>query len=339
MSGGSSSGAGWCTRLEPVRPPEDIFRRADDPRLGEVVEFWQGQPDVALTGRAVLVDFPQDEGVTRNHGRFGAAAAPGEIRRWLYRLTPYDAAANIDLAVRPPLDLGNVQITGDLEETQQALGAVIGAILERGGIPVVLGGGHETAYGHYLGYVNARVLVGIINCDAHLDVRPCLDGRGHSGSPFRQALEHSTRPLPGPNYVCLGVLPHNVSREHLAYVRQRGCVLHWCDEVRGCLSTHFERQRDRLAAAGQSIYVSIDADVCQSADVPAVSAPNPLGLAGLEVARCAHLAGLSPSVTSLDLVEINPRFDADGESARWAALVVWNFLTGVAVRLHSPNVQ
>jgi arginase family enzyme len=32
-------------------------------------------------------------------------------------------------------------------------------------------------------------------------------------------------------------------------------------------------------------------------------------------------------VTSFDLVEINPRFDRDGQSARWAALAIWYFMT------------
>src|SRR5438477_12562249 len=111
MSGGSSSVARWCTRLEPVSAPHDLVRRPDDPRLGEITEFWQGS-DVSLApGRAVLIGFPQDEGVRRNGGRVGAAEAPNEIRRWLYRLTPGDCQAGVDLRDRPPLDLGNVRVS------------------------------------------------------------------------------------------------------------------------------------------------------------------------------------------------------------------------------------
>jgi formiminoglutamase len=333
MSGGSSSAAGWSARLEPVRPLDEAPRRADDPRLVEVFEFWRGGTVPALAGRAVLLGFPQDEGVSRNRGRFGAAAAPDEIRRWLYRLVPWDSETETDLARCAPLDLGNVRMVGSLEETQQALGEVIGAILEAGGIPVVLGGGHETAYGHYLGYAALRRSVGIINVDAHLDVRPCPDGRGHSGSSFRQALEHPRWPLPGEHYVCLGAQPHAISREHLRYARDRGCVIHWCDDVRADLRPAFQVEAERLAESQRSVYVSIDADVVQAADVPGVSAPNATGLAGQLVASCARAAGLLPQVTSLDLVEVNPRFDQDGQSARWAAIVVWNFLMGVAERL------
>jgi formiminoglutamase len=220
-----------------------------------------------------------------------------------------------------------------LEDSQAALGDVVGGILGQGALPVILGGGHETAYGHYLGYLGDSRPVGIINIDAHLDVRPCLDGkRGHSGSPFRQALEHPTHPLPGSHYVCLGAQPHAVSRAHWQYAHQHGCTVRWCHELKHSLEQQFLREIEQLGSAGCRVYVSLDADVIQLADVPGVSAPNPVGLTGAAVVSLAHLAGKSPWVSSFDLVEICPPCDINGQSSRWAALVLWNFLTGLARR-------
>jgi formiminoglutamase len=280
----------------------------------------------------VLLGFPQDEGVRRNHGRPGAAEAPREIRRWLYRLTTWEPESDMDLAEEPPLDLGDLRIEGSLEETQAALAVVVAAVLDKGAIPVVLGGGHETAYGHYLGYTALSYSCAIINIDAHLDVRPLIEGRGHSGSPFRQALEHPTHPLPGDRYVCLGAQPHATSRQHGKYARERGCVIRWCGELRPSLAHHLAAVGDRLAAEGCRVLLTIDADAVQMADLPGVSAPNPAGLTGDEVLAAARLAGQSPQVSSLDLVEINPRLDRDGQSARWGALVIWTFLMGLLNR-------
>lgn len=335
MPGASLSEAAWFGRLEPARPPAGLVQRADDPRLGEIIESWQGDPAALRPGRAMLVGFPQDEGIRRNQGRPGAAEAPDAIRHWLYRLTPWDAESNVDLGTQPPLDLGNVRLAGDLEQTQLALAEVLAEVLRCGGIPVVLGGGHETAYAHYLGYVAAGLAVGILNLDAHLDVRPCLEGQGHSGSPFRQALEHPTHPLPGERYACLGAQPHSVSRHHWHYVRERGGVVRWRHEVQSSLPKLFAEERDRLASGGCQVYVTLDADAVQSSDVPGVSAPNPAGLPGAQVLRCARLAGQSPAVSSLDLVEVNPRLDRDHQSVRWAALVVWNYLIGLSLRSRS----
>jgi formiminoglutamase len=329
MSGASSSTVEWFTRLEPVRPPEDIFRRPDDPRLGEVIEAWHGDAAALTPGRAVLIGFPQDEGVRRNHGRPGAAEAPREIRRHLYRLTPWDGAHDLDLAAPPPLDAGNVRIAGGLEASQEALGEVVAGVLGTGAVPIVLGGGHETAYGQYLGYVRAERRVGIINLDAHLDVRPLIDGRGHSGSPFRQALEHPTHPLDGSRYVCLGAQPQSVSRQHLGYARARGCVVRWAEALAQEL---FVEECERLAAEECQVYVSIDADAVALSSVPGVSAPNPLGLSGAAVLGWVREAGRSPHVASIDLVEVSPPLDRDGQSARWAALALWHFLSGLAER-------
>src|SRR5437762_8296566 len=135
MSGGLSSAGGWCSRLEPVAPPA-AFQRADDPRLEGVVEFWRGDPAALQPGRAVIVGFPQDEGVRRNQGRPGAAQAPAEIRRWLYRLTPCDGQDEVDLRVFPPLDAGDLRIAGPLEQSQAGLAEVVAAMLRAGGVPI-----------------------------------------------------------------------------------------------------------------------------------------------------------------------------------------------------------
>jgi formiminoglutamase len=332
MSGASSNAGAWSSRLEVVRRPTETIHRADDPRLWEILEIWRGDSTPLTPDRAVLVGFPQDEGVRRNQGRVGAAEAPDAIRNWLYRLTPCDVPSHIDLADRPPLDLGNLLCTSDLERSQHDLAAVVAAVLQAGAVPVILGGGHETAYGHYLGYVAAGRKVGIVNVDAHLDVRPTLPEGGHSGSPFRQALEHPTHPLHGSHYVCLGAQPHAVSAEHAEYVQKRGGVIRWFNETAGSLVRVLESASQRLADEGCQVYVTVDADSVQAADVPGVGAPNPLGLHGQELITAARHAGASPSVSSFDLVEINPGLDHDGRSARWAALAVWHFLIGLASR-------
>ena len=53
-------------------------------------------------------------------------------------------------------------------------------------VPVTFGGGHETAWGTFQGVMatEPNVDVGVINFDAHLDLRG--DEPGNSGTPFNQ---------------------------------------------------------------------------------------------------------------------------------------------------------
>jgi formiminoglutamase len=155
---------------------------------------------------------------------------------------------------------------------------------------------------------------------------------GNSGTPFRQALEYSPAPLAGNAYVCLGCQPHSISRAHWQFAKDKGCHVWWRNELQASLEAKFIAERDRLAGMGCRVYVTVDADAAASDEVPGVSAPNVSGLSGAEILGCCRLAGRSPAVSSIDLVEINPRLDRDAQSARWGALGIWNFLIGLEKR-------
>jgi formiminoglutamase len=327
MSGASSNAAAWNTLIEPVGPYPSA-RGSEDPRLGDVTEFWRGGEATLRPGRVALVGFPQDEGVRRNGGRVGAAEAPAAIRQQLYRLTPWDPPSQLDLQLCPPIDLGDVRCGVDLEATQQALGQVVSHLLRLGLVPVVLGGGHETAFGTFLGYVGAERPLSIINLDAHLDVRPLAQGQGHSGSPFRQALEHPAGLLR--RYTCVGAQPFSNSREHTRFVEEKGGSIVWAYVATRWLFETFLAELLKDDSSNGSFHLSLDVDVVSAAVVPGVSAPNPHGLDGQAILNGLFSAGRAKRVTSFELVELNPRFDRDSQSARWAALAIWTFLVGRA---------
>jgi formiminoglutamase len=303
-----------------VAPPATA---AADPRLGHLL----GRDPEPLV---VLLGFPSDEGVRRNGGRTGASEAPREIRRWLYRMTPdgEDTVASRRLFERTA-DLGDVVVTGDLEADQERLGRVVGAQLSRGRMPVILGGGHEVAFGHFLGWVRAERPLEILNWDAHADVREPVASQGNSGTPFRQALEHPSGL--GQRYRVVGLQPHAVAAAHVAWLVDRGgAVL-------------FRHQVDR--AAVDAVYgdcrvdtlVSFDLDAVDGAAAPGVSAPATGGLPVDLWLAAAELAGECARVRSIDLAEVNPRYDVDGRTARLGALTIWRFLRGLTRRRPAPG--
>ena len=148
------------------RPDPDVFfsrHDVNDPRLGELVS----RDENGYTGAdIVIVGCPQDEGVRRNGGRVGAAAAPNTIRRQFYKLTPFNIKKRI-------CDVGDVKIGATLEETHDTHCEVVKRILRDGKRVIVLGGGNDISYPD--GVAMAEVFgpetwIGI-NIDAHLDVR------------------------------------------------------------------------------------------------------------------------------------------------------------------------
>jgi len=334
MSGESSSADAWWSGLEPAASAVVRGRGdSEDPRLGDVVRRWDGGKPQFRARQPVLIGFPCDEGVRRNGGRPGAALAPDRVRQFLYRLTACDPVSGISLDCLGLLDLGNVRVGRDLECGQRSLGAAVAGALNAGAVPIVLGGGHETAFGHYLGYVTAGLNAAIINIDAHLDVRPFADG-GHSGSPFRQAFEHPSRPLLPGRYVVIGAQRQSVAKAHADYVGQRGGRIHWLPASDSMVSLLriVREEVENFESQGIAVLLTIDADAFVQADVPGTSAPSPVGLKGAAWPDIAFLAGCSRAVRSLEVVEVNPSLDRDDQSSRWAALGIRQFLVALATR-------
>jgi formiminoglutamase len=305
-----------------INPP-DLPRPStavNDPRIGHLLGSKLAARDEPT---AVLLGFPSDAGVQRNGGRVGAAEGPRAIRAALYRLVPDPRYARFDDLLRRTRDLGDLEVTGDLEADQRNLGDVLSPHLQRGAFVIVLGGGHETSYGHFLGYALAGRPVDILNWDAHADVRELKDGKGHSGSPFRQALEDPSGACR--RYLVAGLEPHLVARAHLEYVKQRGRGI-WREEIsREAIDSIYE-------SLASPALVSFDLDALNQAEAPGVSAPNAAGLRSELWLSAAYAAGRCPAVTSADVVELNPSVDRDGQTARLAALTVWWLLRGCAER-------
>lgn len=301
----------------PVEPPDTA---ADDPRIGHLLGRRVG-PETPPA--AVLVGFPSDEGVRRNGGRPGAADGPESLRRRLYGLTPDPASTMRELLERTE-DLGDLPVSGVVEEDQERLGALLAPRLDRGTFVVVLGGGHETAYGHFLGYVEAGLQAEILNWDAHADVRPLREGRAHSGSPFRQALVHPERPCR--RYRVGGLHRGSAARAHLEFVEEQGGEYVWRDQLDA------DRAARLYGSLEEPAMVTFDLDAVDQSHAPGVSAPATGGLPADLWLELARRAGRAPAVRSADVVELNPRLDRDGQTARLAALTVWSLLRGLAER-------
>jgi formiminoglutamase len=295
---------------------------ADDPRVGQLLGRALADGDMP---RAVILGFPSDEGVRRNGGRPGAAGGPAAIREMLHRFTPgADDPGECAALLERTRDLGDLVVSGDLRRDQELLGIAVTPYIADGAFVIVLGGGHETAYGHFLGYPEAGHDVAIVNWDAHLDVRDLKAGRGHSGSPFRQALEHSSGACR--SYCVAGAQPQATARGHVEYVRGRGGRVLWASDL-----DHAAVQGVYDGLHGPAM-ISFDLDAVDQSQAPGVSAPATGGMPADLWLSAARAAGRCPAVTSCDVVELNPKVDRDAQTARLAALTVWQLLRGYAER-------
>lgn len=295
----------------------------EDPRIGHLLDQ---TPDREKIPGAVIIGFPSDRGVKRNGGRSGASEGPSAIREQLYKMTPdAEDPASFSELVKSSGDAGNINIIGDVESDQQALGEVVASYLRENAVPIILGGGHETAFGHFLGYAKANLSTAILNMDAHTDVRPLKNGKAHSGSPFRQAMEHESNCCK--QYLAAGLQPHSVAKSHIKYINDKGGRVVFREETN---ITKFSGLFD--ITGSERIMVTFDMDAVDQAFAPGVSAPCTNGLHPDLWLTAAYLAGRNKNVTSFDLSEVNPYYDRDDQTAKLAALTIWHFLLGISQR-------
>ncbi|GAA0424952.1 formimidoylglutamase [Agaribacter marinus] len=261
-----------------------------------------------------LVGFESDEGVRRNKGRIGAAKAPDEIRKSLGKL-PYlfEDTASI-------IDVGNVVCEGEsLEAAQAELADRVDQIFNKRSTPIILGGGHETLYGHYLGirkYVGENTSIGIINIDAHFDLRQ--DSRPSSGTMFRQILEQDKQA----GYLCLGIQPFGNTKSLFQVAEQLGCIY----VLEESLALHNIQKQygviDQFCNQYDVIIVTLCTDSIASSAAPGVSAPSPFGLDPVVVRTLLRHIVAKENVCSFDISEVNPLLDENGRTTKLAAYLV-----------------
>lgn len=288
---------------------------ADGPRALRWHQMVKPLTDGALPGVA-LIGFACDEGVRRNGGRVGAKDGPRAIRQALANL-----AWHQNYQVH---DAGDVACSaGEMEAAQSRLARTVATIIRTGHRPLVLGGGHETAWGTFQGIVAAEpnAALGVINIDAHLDLR--ADEPGHSGTPFYQMAKWSAangRPF---RYLCLGVaVPSNTAA---LFERLGELGAEYLPDT-DFFPPHRPEPRDYVAeflGRVERVHLGVDLDVLPAATMPAVSAPAARGLSLELVESILDQVLRSGKVAAVDLVELNPHFDIDNHGARVAARLAW----------------
>ena len=275
----------------------------------------------------VLIGFCCDEGVRRNHGRTGAAKGPEAIRREL---------ANLPCAFSPDVllfDGGNITCTnGNLEESQATLAEAVAKVRSLGLFPLVLGGGHELALGHYRGQRDFMAKsgqvadIGIINFDAHFDLRPFTNGSS-SGTMFRQIAEEVQDSGLVFRYLCLGIQRFSNTLELFKTAERFGVVSIPAEEVSVKGDWNVIEKLDEFLKSANDIYVTVCTDVFSTAFAPGVSAAQPLGLHPEDVLKYLKHILRSEKVIGFDIAEVAPRFDQDSTTASLAKVLIFSVVS------------
>jgi formiminoglutamase len=293
-------------------------------RPAETIEYWHQAVitvyDLDFNGdleqrKIGMLGYGGDEGVRRNGGRVGAALGSDAIRSVMgstaFHLKPGTLV----------LDYGTINTENqDMEASHALISKSVTKLLQTKHFPVLFGGGHDLAYAHASGIFEhlkeKDEKLGIINLDAHFDLRPMHSQQGHSGSPFYQlSQEHSAQF----HYLCLGIQRAANPRSLFDTADRVNAKYMVMEDFR---MNNWEVIQEKILwflDSVNKVYLSIDLDGFSSAFAPGVSAPSPMGFSPDIAFKVFELIASSKKLISLDVVELNPTFDQDQATARLAA--------------------
>ena len=277
-----------------------------------------------------FIGYCSDEGIKMNKGRTGAAKGPASIRKELANL-PCSFTQEVEL-----FDAGNIfSVDYTVEESQKLLSRAVERILDLNLFPVVLGGGHEIAFGHYTGILNHltkhsdKPRIGIINFDAHFDIRPYSNGSS-SGTAFRQISDLAGEKGQKYSYFCIGIQRHSNTTSLFKTARELDVDYILAKDIIGNSDWGAFESLDDFIKLQDHIYITICCDVFSSAYAPGVSAVQPLGLDPEMVLKLIKHIVKSNKLVSFDIAEVSPRFDQDNITASLASILIFALVNSLA---------
>ena len=190
------------------------------------------------------------------------------------------------------VDVGDVDTSGDMDKSFALTEKAVAAILDKGAVPIVLGGDHSITYPVLKAFARRFKPLDVLHFDAHPDLYDDLYGdRLSHACPFARILEDGL----AASVVQVGV--RAVTAAHRAKALKHGVRMIEMKDIRDPLHLRF----------ANPVYISFDMDALDPAFAPGVSHHEPGGLSTRQAVQV--IQALKGNIVGLDVVELNPARD------------------------------
>jgi len=241
---------------------------------------------------------------------------------------------NVETAVAEAAEVGeeHARYLLPVLRTCERVAALVKRAAESGAVPLVLGGDHSVAMGSIGGLASAYGTGGVLWLDAHGDLNTpetTPSGNVHGmvlaavlglgGSAFESGAW--PQPAIDPQRVAL-VGVRSLDEGERERVRELGARVFTMSDVDRLGVERAIRESLAHVAGPGFVHVSLDMDVVDPEVAPGVGTPVRGGLSYREAHLALELVAESGLASSLDVVEVNPIFDRQNETATLAVELV-----------------
>ncbi|MDW7615588.1 agmatinase [Peribacillus simplex] len=275
----------------------------------------------------VITGIPFDSGQSfRTGARFG----PEAIRDFSILLRPYNPEQDINIFdYISGIDYGDIPIIpGYISETYKKIEEELTPVIEKGIIPISLGGDHSITLGELRAIVKKHGPVALLQFDAHSDTWDSyFDQKYNHGTVFRRAIEEGL--IDVSRSLQIGMRGGLYGPEDLQDAQDLGLGVYTTNDYKRIgVEKMLEVIHERVAKG--PVFLSFDIDFLDPVYAPGTGTPEVSG-ASIDDAL-AFVRGLTNiDFVGFDLVEVLPSYDHGQITAAAAANIVYEFITLIAL--------
>jgi len=264
----------------------------------------------------VLFGIKEDIGIYANHGNTGAHKAWDAVIKVLLNIQSNRFTKAKRILILGHLDYSNSNDVANDKNTKKSIAKartvvehidkdvayLVSSIIKAGKKPIIIGGGHNNAYGNIKGLSLAKNdKVNVVNFDAHTDFRP-EEGR-HSGNGFSYAYAEGFLK----NYFIFGIHENYTSEKlykTLKKIKHIKYNTYEAIEIRNELNFRSELDIALNHISNKPFGIEIDCDAIEH--IPS-SAQTPSGFSIKQARQFVHHIGKHPNASYLHICEAAPK--------------------------------
>ncbi|MEJ9232910.1 agmatinase [Peribacillus butanolivorans] len=275
----------------------------------------------------VITGIPFDSGQSfRTGARFG----PEAIRDFSILLRPYNPEQDINIFdYISGIDYGDIPIIpGYISETYKKIEEELTPVIEKGIIPISLGGDHSITLGELRAIVKKHGPVALLQFDAHSDTWDSyFDQKYNHGTVFRRAIEEGL--IDVSRSLQIGMRGGLYGPEDLQDARDLGLGVYTTNDYKRMgVEKMLEVIHERVANG--PVFLSFDIDFLDPVYAPGTGTPEVSG-ANIDDALTFVRGLTNIDFVGFDLVEVLPAYDHGQITAAAAANIVYEFITLIAL--------
>jgi agmatinase len=242
------------------------------------------------SARAVVVPFGYEGGVS--YGR-GTGDAPQAVLEASQQVEFYDGDLDAEPFRIGIATLAVPPVPQDAEQMVALLRDLVDPLLAQGRFPVVVGGDHSITNGYVRALARHHRDFGVIQLDAHADLRPSYDGSLLSHASVMARIREIT-----PHTLQIGIRSMDVDEAH----RVREENLLFCT-MRQWRQGNFDLKA-ALAILPEKVFITVDVDVFDWSVIASTGTPEPGGMGWYEALELLQTIFQTKEVVGCDVVEL-----------------------------------